>query len=225
MVNATAVRRLPVPSARQAAWAVLVVNLQLVAVVAYYAFTSATLVQPRYAVYGLVWVNVGVLAILRARPPTDVAFATRQRAIAVAAAYFGLLAVFGGLVSPGLGEFATGLRIAWLPPGWGPAVLYGGSHVALALTPAFVVGYVALSYLVYATVLEASRSAVAGVVGLFSCVSCTWPVLAAIASSILGGAGILGASAVGTSWTYYYDLSTVVFLVTVALLSWRPGFR
>lgn len=225
MSNATADWRLPVPSARQAAWAALVLNLEFVAVVAYYAFTSATLVQPRYAVYGLIWVNVGVLAVLRVAPPADVEFSTRQRAIAVAAAYFGLLAVFGGLVSPGLGEYATGLRIAWLPPGWGPAVLYGGSHVALALTPAFVVGYVALSYLVYVTVLEASRSVVAGAVGLFSCVSCTWPVLAAIASSILGGAGILGATAVGTTWSYYYDLSTAVFLLTVALLSWRPGFR
>lgn len=224
MSNVTADRLLPVLSARQVAWVALIGNLQLVAVVAYYAFTSAAVLEPRYTLYGLLWVNVGALAVYRVDPPRDVGFATRRRALAVAAAYFGLLAVFGGLIGTGLGELATGFRIAWLPPGWGPAVLYGGRNVVVSLTPAFVVGYVALSYLVYVTVLEASRSAVAGVVGLFSCVSCTWPVLAAVGSSVLGGAGILGATALGASW-WYYDLSTAVFLVTVALLYWRPGFR
>lgn len=224
MSNATADWRPSALTARRVARVALVVNLELVLVVAYYAFTAATLVEPRYAVYGLVWINVGVLAVSRVSPPADVDFDTRRRALAVAAGYFGLLAVFGGLISTGLGDAATGFRVAWLPPGWGPAVLYGGEHVVLALTPAFVVGYVALSYLVYATVLEASRSIVAGVVGLFSCVSCTWPIVAAVAASVLGGAGILGATAMGASW-WYYDLSTAVFLVTVALLSWRPGFR
>lgn len=224
MSNATAAWRPSAATARRLAWAALLVNLQLVVVVAYYAFTSATLLRPRYAIYGLVWVNVGVLAVYRVSPPAGASFTTRRRALAVAAAYFALLAVFGGLIGTGLGEAATGLRVAWLPPGWGPALLYGGSNVVLALTPAFLIGYLALSYLVYVTVLEASRSIVAGVVGLFSCVSCTWPIVAAVASSVLGGAGILGATAVGASW-WYYDLSTAVFLLTVALLSWRPGFR
>lgn len=224
MASVTAGWRLSAPSRRQVAVGAIVVNLQLVAVVAYYAFTDAALRQPRYALYGLVWLNVGVLAVLRVDAPPDVDFRTRRRALAIGAAYFGLLAAVGGLVGTGLGEQATGFRIAWLPPGWGPALMYGGEHVVLSLTPAFLVGYAALAYLVYVTVLETVRSAVVGAVGLFSCVSCTWPVLAAVASSLLGGAGLLGATALGTTW-WYYDVSTAVFLATVALLAWRPGFR
>lgn len=212
---------LPDVSRRQLGWAALLVNLQLVSVVAYYAFTSARPTDPRYVLYGLLWVNLGALAIYGTRPPTDVDFETRRRALAIAAGYFAALAVFGGLVGTGLGEHATGVRLAWLPPGWGPAVVYAGSNVVLAVPPAFLVGYLALAYLVYVTVLDASGSAIAGVVGLFSCVSCTWPILAAVASSLLGGAGILGATALDVS----YDLSTAVFVLTVALLYWRPGFE
>lgn len=210
-----------VPSRRRLTACLLILNLQAVGVVAYYAFSSATPTEPRYVVYGLLWVNVGLLAVYAADPPSDVAFSQRRRALAVAAAYFGLLAVFGGLVGTGLGADATGVRIAWLTPGWGPALVYGGHAVSVVLMPAYVVGYLALSYLLYATVLEAVGSAVGGLLGLVSCVSCTWPILATIASTAFGGAGVLAASATEVP----YDLSTAVFLVTVALLYWRPGFR
>lgn len=210
--------RLPV---RRLGWGLLVVNLQLVCVVAYYAFTSAQPTEPRYALYGLLWVNLGAAAIYATPTPEAPDFETRRRAAALAAAYFGILAVFGGLVSTGLGEAATGFRIAWLPPGWGPAVVYGGESLVVAAMPAFIIGYAALAYLVYVTVLEASGSAVAGLVGLFSCVSCTWPVLAGIVTSVVGGTGIVGAAALNAS----YDLSTAVFVLTVGLLYWRPGIR
>jgi len=209
------------PSRRRLAAYALVVNLQLVGVVLYYASGSATLTRPRYVVYGLLWVNVGALAVRAADPPAGVAFAKRRRALALSAGYFGLLAVLGGLVGTGLGAGATGLRIAWLTPGWGPALVYGGHAVSFVLMPAYVVGYLALSYLLYVTVLDAAGSAVGGVLGLVSCVSCTWPVLATVGSTLFGGAGFLATSATEMP----YDLSTAVFLLTVALLYWRPGFR
>lgn len=209
------------PSRRHIAWALLVVNLQAVGVVLYYAFSTATLTAPRYVVYGLLWVNVGIVAVLAADPPTDAGFRQRRRAMAVAAGYFGVLAVVGGLVGTGLGADATGFRVAWLTPGWGPALVYGGPTVALVLMPAYVVGYLALSYLLYVTVLDAAGSAVGGLLGLVSCVSCTWPVLASVAATVFGGAGVLATAATAMS----YDLSTAVFLLTVALLYWRPGFR
>ncbi len=209
-----------VPSRRRLAWALLLVNLQAVGVVLYYAFGTATLAEPRYVVYGLLWVNVGVLAVVAADPPADADFGQRRRAMAMAAAYFGVLAVLGGLVGTGLGSGATGVRIAWLTPGWGPALVYGGPAVSLVLMPAYVVGYLALAYLLYVTVLDAAGSAVGGLLGLISCVSCTWPVLATVASTVFGGAGFLATSATAIS----YDLSTAVFLATVALLYWRPGF-
>ena len=207
------------PSRRRVAALLVVGNLQAVGVILYYAATSAALTEPRYVVYGLLWVNVGLLAVYEAGPPDDADFAQRRRALAVAAGYLGLLAVVGGLVAPGLGADATGVRVAWLTPGWGPALLYAGHDVSVVLMPAYVVGYLALSYLLYVTLLEAAGSAVGGLLGLLSCVSCTWPVLATVASALLGGAGFLATSATAVP----YDLSTAVFLLTVALLYWRPG--
>jgi hypothetical protein len=105
-----------------------------------------------------------------------------------------------------------------VPPGWGPAVTYAGSGLTLTLVPFRVVGYLALAYLVYATVLDAARSAVTGALGLLSCVSCSWPVLASLASGVAGsGSGIAAAVTTGS-----YGLSTLVFVVTVTLLVWRP---
>ena len=78
-------------------------------------------------------------------------------------------------------------------------------------------GYLALAWLVYATVIDAAGSAVTGVLGLLSCVSCSWPILASLLTGI-GGGGALAAAAQSQS----YELSTVVFVVTVALLYWRP---
>jgi len=213
--------RFSLPSRRRLAAYALLLNLQGVGVVLYYAFSSATLTEPRYVVYGLLWVNVGLLAVRAADPPPGATFGERRRALAVAAAYFGVLAVLGGLVGTGLGADATGLRVAWLTPGWGPALVYGGHAVAVVLMPAYVVGYLALSYLLYVTVLDAAGSAVGGLLGLVSCVSCTWPVLATVASTAFGGAGLLAASAAEVP----YDLSTAVFLATVTLLYWRPGFE
>ncbi|WP_336136816.1 DUF7546 family protein [Natronomonas amylolytica] len=218
MATAVLGRRLPT---RRLGWGALLLNVQLVSIVAYYALTTAEPTEPRYALYGLLWVNLGAAAIYATDPPQPPGFATRRRAAALAAAYFGLLAVFGGIVSTGLGDAATGVRIAWLPPGWGPAFVYGGEYVVVAAMPAFLVGYAALAYLVYVTLLEAAGSAIAGVLGLFSCVSCTWPILAGIATSAFGGAGILGAAALNA----FYDLSTAVFVLTLGLLYWRPGIR
>jgi hypothetical protein len=152
-------------------------------------------------------------------PPTSTK--TKRRAALVAVGYFALLAVAGGIVTTAIPGGDAGLRVAFLPPGWGPALIYAGSLVNVILMPARLVGYVALAYLVYDTVIEASGAAVSGIVGLLSCVSCSWPVLASIASSVFGSGTALALTATSLS----YDLSTLVFVVTVALLRWRPGFR
>ena len=208
-----------VPSSGRLLRYALVLNAQLVAVALYYSLTSLTLVEPRYVLYALLWINGGALAVLKARPPATAGFRTRRRAVAVATAYFGVLAVAGGLVGTGA-ETPEGWRVAWLTAGWGPALVYAGHAVSFVLMPAYLVGYAALAYLVYVTLLEATRSAVGGLLGLLSCVSCTWPVLATVGATLVGGTGFLTASAMRLS----YDLSTAVFLVTVALLYWRPGF-
>ena len=208
------------PSARRLTIIALLLNLQGMAVVTYLALSGSTVTQPRYFAYGLVWVNTGAYLIWKTSPPAA-DFTTRRRAVTVAAGYFALLAVFGGLIGTGAGVNATGARIAWLPPGWGPAFVYSGYYLKATLMPAYLVGYLALSYLVFTTVLDASGSAIAGVIGLFSCVSCSWPLIGFVASSFLGGSGVLVGSALDMS----YDLSTAIFLVTALLLYWRPGVR
>lgn len=218
---------LPVPDVRVSretlAWGALVVNTELLALLAYGVFGPTALRDPlavRYWLYPFVWINVGVWAILRTSPrPAP----TRQRRLAglLAFGYFGVLAYAGGVV--GHGHADTGVRVVtWaIPPGWGPAILYNGFGLSLSLLPYQLVGYVALAYLVYATVLDAAGSAVTGVLGLLSCVSCTWPVLASLVSGVVGG----GTALAGAVYAQSYGLSTVVFVVTVLLLYYRPFGR
>ena len=200
--------------------AVGVLYLEVMALTGYWLFSGVIVTDPRYAFYGLLWVNVALWVFYRTGVPTASA-STARRALAVAVGYFALLAYTGGLVGPGVGSaHASGFSLLWLPPGWGPALTYQGEYLRLLLMPARVLGYLALALLVYTTVVDAAASAVSGVLGLLSCVSCTWPVLASIATALFGGGSFLAAA----TQSYAYGLSTVVFLATVVLLSWRPGF-
>lgn len=207
-------------------WAALLVNVEVFLTVVYLQFADVTVTQPRYFVYPFIWINVGVLA---AMTTTVAPTSPRKRRLAAAAAvgYFTVLAYFGGLVSPGHAfhghSHASGFGViaTSIPPGWGPAVLYNGALVSIQLLPFKVIGYVTLTYLVYATIVDATGAAAGGLLGLLSCVSCSWPILASIVSGIAGSStGI--ASAV---YSQSYGLSTVVFVITVALLYWRPFRR
>lgn len=167
--------------------------------------------------FPLVWITVGTWALLRASPPA----ADRRRrylASTVAVGYFVLLCVVGGVFGP-TGGVATGLtvQITDLPPGWNPAILYGGEVVRFAVIPFTTFGYAVLAYLVYVTALDASSIAAGGLLGVFSCVSCTLPVIA----SLLGG--FIGGGLIGVASTQTYTIGTFVFVLTVGLLLYRPG--
>jgi hypothetical protein len=191
----------------------------------YVWLSDATVYDATYLAYPFAWINVSVLAVWRTTPaPTT----RRRRWIgAVAAVAYGLvLAVLGGLVARGyllFGEqWTTSLRIAIeVPPGWGPALLYVGPYLRLSVIPFKLIGYLALSYLVYATVIDARGSAVSGVFGLFSCVSCSWPIVASLVTGITGA----GTASFQAAFVSSYPLSTAIFVGTVALLYWRPFGR
>ncbi|WP_416839199.1 hypothetical protein [Haloferax sp. DFSO52] len=216
MATATA---LPRPSRDSLLRAAFAVNTTLILAFAYLLFTDASVGAPRYALYGVTWVVVGLWVMFDTRVAAA-STQTKRRAAAIAVGYFALLAVAGGLVTSPVPGGTEGIRVAFLPPGWGPALVYGGDLFNLILMPARVVGYAALAFLVYDTVVEAAGAAVSGVVGLFSCVSCSWPILTSLATSVFGS----GTALALTVTTFSYDLSTLVFLVTVVLLRWRPGF-
>jgi hypothetical protein len=203
----------------------LVVNSELLLLGVYWLVSPNELTGPlavRYWVYPFVWINVGLWAILKTTPASANG---RDRWLAgvVAVGYFAVLAYVGGLVGPAVNtaERSLSLTLLGLPPGWAPTLLYNGDYLAMSLFPFKIVGYAALSYLVYATVLDATGSAVTGLLGLLSCVSCTWPVLASLATGILGS----GSAIAGAVYSQSYGLSTVVFVVTVGLLYWRPFGR
>jgi len=207
---------IPVPTGRRLYW-LLFVNTQLVALGLYTLLTPASLSSLRLIAFGFIWLNVSAWVVANRRPPAA-SRSLRRRAAAVAAGYFGLLLFAGGIVGFGIGDAATGFRVAPLPFGFGPAVLYSGALITINLLPIYLVGYSALAYLVYVTVIDTAGSAAAGVIGLFSCVSCSWPIVASLASGLIGGGSLLTASALQIS----YGLSTAVFVLTAALLYWRP---
>jgi len=196
-----------------------VVNAEVLLVLAYLAVFEPAVTRPLFYVYPFVWINAAVYGLWRTELPSA---PTRRRmaAVAVAVAYLGVLSYVGGLFGFGAGGAATGLRLELtaLPPGWSPALIYAGASLQFALLPFKLIGYLTLAYLLYATLLDAAAGLAGASLGLLSCVSCTLPVIAGVLSGFVGGAGAVAAAAYGQS----YALSTVVFVVTVWLLLWRP---
>jgi hypothetical protein len=188
----------------------------------YLAFSDVIVYDLTQFLYPFVWINVAVLAVWRTTA-TPASGRRRWIAAGIAVGYGLVLGYFGGVLAPGeafgIGPPADGFTfLVQSPPGYGPTVTYSGALVWVAMVPYKVVGYAALAYLVYATVLDAAGSALTGVLGLFSCVSCSWPILASVLSGVTGASGAVTGAALGNS----YPLSTAVFVVTVGLLYWRP---
>jgi hypothetical protein len=201
------------------AWLGLVLTTEFLLVVGYVLVFGVTVRDWTLFAVPFVWINVGGWAILRT-VPTSASDRDRRLAKLLAAGYFLVLAYFGGLVAfEGAPITTFSVNVVGIPPGWSPAVIYSGDAVNVVLLPYKVIGYLALAYLVYATALDASNALAGGLVGIFSCVSCSFPVIAGVVTGIAGGGGALAAAT--TEWTYL--LSTLVFVVTVALLYWRPS--
>lgn len=211
------------PDERTALAAFVVVNLELAFVWAWLVTANWQLdsfLSLRYVVYPLVWINVGLWALWRTAPAPTTNH-RRGLALCLSVGYFLVLAYAGGLIGPAT-QFPVGPKLALgTPPGFSPALLYDGSLLKLTVLPYKLVGYLALTYLVYATIIDAAGSALSGVLGLLSCVSCTWPIAATVLSGVLGGGSAVAAEALG----YSYDISVVVFVITVGLLYWRPTVR
>ncbi len=173
--------------------------------------------------YPVIWIAVG-LSVILTTDPGDATPRTKRRALGISFGYFGLLAAASGIIS--LGTIFTGtaeplgvrIVLSTVPPGWGPALMYSGSYLNLVLIPFELIGYIALTYLVYVTILDVSGSVVTGLVGLFSCVSCTWPILGTVIASVFGSSSVVITFATNQP----YGFSTIVFLTAIGLLYWRP---
>jgi hypothetical protein len=202
-------------------WLSALVVFEALAVVGYFALSSASVTSVRYVLYPFVWINVGVVAVVATTTPAA-SRRTKLLAGGVSLAYFLALAGLSGLVGLELGahthSHVHGLQFTMSTPGWGPRIGYAGSLLTATFVPFRVVGYLALSYLVYATVLDAAGAALSGVLGFASCLSCGLPIVGSLAA---GAIGAMGGAAVAA---YSIDISTAVFVVAVGLLTLRPGF-
>ncbi|SFK78466.1 hypothetical protein SAMN04487950_1076 [Halogranum rubrum] len=205
-------------------WAV-VVAVELLLVAGYFGLTGAEPTTLRFVLYPFVWLNVGVWAVNRTRPP---AASRRQRILAgcVASAYFLVLTYAAGLLAFGHSHpDAVGVTLTAASPGWGPLVAYTTPNLRLLFVPFRVVGYLALSYLVYVAVLDAAKAAVPGLLALVTCIGCSFPLVVAAVGGVAGGVTGGSAGVVTAVAAYSLDLSTVVFVLAVGLLYWRPVGR
>ncbi|MFB6093401.1 MAG: hypothetical protein ABEJ77_00470 [Halanaeroarchaeum sp.] len=192
----------------------LILTTEFLLVIGYLLVTPTTsIVRPRYVVYPFVWINVGVgaAAAVSVSPQNR-----RHRAVGavIAVAYYlALLYTAGNLWMEPLAPGWTA-ELSMAVPGWGPLVTITGPGFSFAPIPFEAIGYAGLAYLLYANVLRISRSALAGVLGLVSCVGCTVPIVAP-ALGVLGGPV---ASLASTATQHSYDLGTAIFVFTVAIL-------
>jgi hypothetical protein len=201
-------RALAVTTSRETLLALAVLVAHVGLIFAYIVRTDTVVQSPRYLLYPVAWVVLSVYLVVafRRRGPNP----TRSRfAVAVAVGYFLLLAAVGATI--GVGDGTTGTSLVWATPGWGPIVLYSAGPVQGALVPFEVIGYAALSYGVACAVAGSSRGVLAGVVGMFTCIGCVLPVVAAVVG-LFGGTAAAAQPA-----TTSYGLATAVFAATIGL--------
>ncbi|USZ69426.1 ABC transporter ATP-binding protein [Halorussus salilacus] len=199
--------------ARVARALVVLTVAEALAVLGYVAVTEGDVLSLRYLAYPFVWTNAAVLAVAYApiSRPTD---RWTGGALAVSVVYFLVLCWAGGLLAV-TGESGLGTASV-LPavPGWGPILAVTGGAVHATLVPFKVIGYAGLAALVYAALARSSRGVLSGALGLVTCVSCTGSVLATLLAGTVGGSSVAVSEVMARS----YDLSTPVFLITVAAL-------
>lgn len=205
----------------------IVLNVEAMLVLVYWVASPTTITDPLILVYPFVWINLAIWAVSSVDQPV----ASRRRRLGAAtltSVYFVVLMIVGGLIGPGHafhghshGGDAVRVAVTSMPPGWSPALLYGGDLVRFSLFPYKLVGYLALSYLVFVTLLDIDGSVLSGAIGFASCVSCTWPVLGTAVTALFGGGSVLATVATNQP----YGLSTLVYVTSVGLLVWRPSIH
>jgi hypothetical protein len=177
---------------------------------AYLVKTGESVLSTRHTLLPFVWIVASIWLVVFLYTSGPPRLRPRVGAL-VAVGYLLLLSGVGEVLGPS--NAAVGLSVTWATPGWGPIISYSNEFIAAVIIPFEFIGYLALTYAVYRAVAGTSRGAVAGLLGLFSCIGCVIPLFAAVA-------GIFGGSSVAlTAGAATYDLATGVFLLTVILLA------
>ena len=191
------------------ATAVVATVALLTAIATYLRLTDAVITTGRSLSYPVVWIVTSLTAAVwigltvRGRP-------RRWRGIAIGGGYTLVIGWLTGLLGATTGGFP--LRVHAAPPGWGPIILYDSGLLRLSIVPFKLIAYLALGYVIYALVAAHRGSIRAAAVGVFSCVSCTGPLLVAIIGAV---GGTQATTAVATAG---YDIATVALVATFGLL-------
>lgn len=203
-------------------WGVLILNTELLLLLGYQLLSNNVISAVTSALIPFVWINLALWVFVRTDLPTA-SYRKRVAGIAIATVYFGILSYFGGLWTVGPSEFGWrfAIDIGSPSPGWTPIVHLDTAFFQVDIIFYQFVGFLALGYLVYAAVLDTAKAGFAGVLGLLSCISCNWPLFAALITAVLGGSTGLTGAILDRS----YSVSTLVFVLTVALLYYRPRWK
>ena len=191
------------------ATAVVATVALLTAIATYLRLTDAVITTGRSLSYPVVWIVTSLTAAVwigltvRGRP-------RRWRGIAIGGGYTLVIGWLTGLLGATTGGFP--LRVHAAPPGWGPIILYDSGLLRLSIVPFKLIAYLALGYVIYALVAAHRGSIRAAAVGVFSCVSCTGPLLVAIIGAV---GGTQATTAVATAG---YDIATAALVATFGLL-------
>lgn len=170
--------------------------------------------SPAQILYPAVWIGSSACALWLVRRQLS---CLDRRSLTAGTGYAVGLLWLSGLV--GLSTSASGLSIHLALPGWGPTIGYSGAIVSVVFVPFLVVGYGTLGILVATAVTATRKAAAAGLLGVFTCVSCAAPLLA----------GLLGSASVGSVSAslarVQYPIATGAFLASVGTLVWVTRVR
>jgi hypothetical protein len=209
-------------------WTLAAVNalvaLQVLVAVLYGVAFGITLRGLHIFLLPFVWTTVSAVTLWYTEPVSR-GWKPTAFAGAVAVGYLTLFLWLSGTIGftpsqlePITGPLGFGID-AGRSLGWGPIIYYSGEWVGARIIPYQVIGYLSLSYMVYLAVLDVTRSAGAGTLGLVLCPGC------AAAAFVPAFGGIAGVSAALSVFLQFsYEIATVMFVVAMGWLYYQPSF-
>jgi len=203
----------------------VLLTVQLLAALVYGVVFGVTPRSLHLFLIPFLWITVSTLAVWYT-DPVDAPLRRKLIAGALSGLFFTVFLYLSGsagtateLFEPVTGSSGFGLSFDQ-SLGWGPVLFYAGDWVAMRVIPYQFVGYLALTYLIYAAVLDVASSAKAGLLGLVLCPGCTVSLFPSVFAS---AAGISSAFTILVRYTY--EISTVFFVFAVALMYWEPSLE
>lgn len=208
--NPGVARAVALTTGREARIVAFVLLAQIALLFGYLYATTTSITSVSHTLYPIAWITLGVWLVLHLRTYGPPQFRPRLAAT-IAVGYFLVLGTVGSTFGLSGGSATT--TVTWATPGWGPIVFLNAVAVQVVVVPFEVIGYLALSYGVYRAIAASVGGALSGLVGLFACVGCVMPILAALGGVFGGVTAALQPSAMN------YGLATIIFTVTVGLLA------